>query len=266
MHAVDARCAAPRSFARALRLKGVARFLAALPRRAFLAVMLAGSALITASSLAYFDFDALPPFVLEKLPLRFESLWLASLRVHVASAALSFPLCLALMTRRLQRRVAWHRVVGRVAGVVVLFGLVPSGAVLSFAAKGGAVVSAGFLLSGAIVAWSMVRGALAARRHDVAVHRRAMLHVVAQMSVAVTSRALLVGLDAAGIDPDLAYVVALWGPVLASAALVELLTLRPVLASASVTPLVERLRREIPPLALVVRLRSLARAGVRLGR
>ena len=62
------------------------RFLAALPRLSFLCVMLLGSAVITASSLAYFDFDTLPPFVIEKLPVRFESLWLASLRIHVASA------------------------------------------------------------------------------------------------------------------------------------------------------------------------------------
>ena len=88
-------------------------------------------------------------------------------------------------------------------------------------------MTAGFLLSAAIVGGSMVRGVLAARRRDIASHRRAMRHVVGQMSVAVTSRALLLGLDAAGIDPDLAYVVALWAPVLAAAAVVELVSLRP---------------------------------------
>jgi len=196
----------------------VARRFSHLPRRLFLLVMLVGAAFITASSLAYFDLETLPPFVVEKLPVRFESLWLASLRIHVATALLSFPLCLALMTRSLQRRLAWHRGLGRVTGGLVLFALVPSGVVLAFDAKGGVGVTAGFLLSAAIVAWFMVRGVAAARRRDVAAHRRAMRHVVAQMSVAVTSRALLVLLDAGGLDPDVAYVVALWGPVLASAA------------------------------------------------
>jgi uncharacterized membrane protein len=190
--------------------------------------MLAGSALITAYSLAYFDPDTVPPFVVERLPERFASLWLAALRVHVAAALPSLPLCLALTTRWLQRRPASHRWLGRIAGALLLFALVPSGAVLAFHAKGGPVVTAGFLFSGAIVAWCTARGVAAVRRKDMAAHRRAMQHVVAQMSVAVTSRALLLGFDALGVDPALAYVVALWGPVLASAAVVELMALRPV--------------------------------------
>jgi hypothetical protein len=93
-----------------------------------------------------------------------------------------------------------------------------------------------------------------------------MRHVVAQMSVAVTSRALLLGFDAVGIDPDLAYVIALWGPVLGSAAVVELVSLRPVPSFRSVVQFLERTCREFSPLALVVRVRSLARPIVRLGR
>jgi uncharacterized membrane protein len=228
--------------------------------------MLVGSALITASSLAYFDFDTLPPFVIEKLPVRFEALWLASLRVHVAAASLAFPLCLLLTTRPLQRRGAWHRWLGRFAGVLVLFALVPSGVVLSFDAKGGGVVTLGFLLSGAIIAWFMVRGVFAARRGDMAQHQRAMRHVLGQMSVAVTSRALLFGFDAAGVDPDFAYVVALWVPVLASAAVAELASRRSLSLSRSVVQLLQRIHRELSSLALRVRLRSLTRPLVRVGR
>jgi uncharacterized membrane protein len=242
------------------------RFLAHLPRRFFLVVMLAGSVFITASSLAYFDFETVPAFVVEKLPVRFESLWLASLRVHVAAASFALPLCLLLTTRSLQRRIAWHRRLGRISGALVLFALVPSGIVLAFDAKGGAVVTAGFLVSAAIIAGFMVRGVLAARRGDVVLHRRAMRHVVSQMCVAVTSRALLLGLDAMGIDPDFAYVVALWAPVLAGAAVVEFVSLRSVPSTRSATQLTERTRREFHPLALLVRARSLARPLVRLGR
>ena len=239
--------------------------LAHLPRWLFLALMLVGSALITAASLAYFDFETLPPFVIEKLPVRFESLWLASLRIHVASAALAFPLCLLLMTRWLQRRPAWHRWLGRLSGSLVLFALVPSGVVLAFDAKGGKVVTAGFLLSAAIVAGCMLFGILAARRRELVSHSRAMRHVVAQMSVAVTSRALIVALDAAGIAPDLSYVVALWGPVLLGAAVAELASLR-LFSAANLVQLVERIRREISPLALLLRARAVLRPVARLGR
>lgn len=221
--------------------------------------MLLGWAFIAMASLAYFDFATLPPFVIEKLPVRFESLWLVSLRLHVAAALTSLPLCIALMTRVLQRKPVVHRWLGRLAGMIILFALVPSGIVLAFDAKGGAVVTAGFLFSAAIVAWFGVRGIAAARRRDLVAHRRAMRHVFAQMSVAVTSRALLVALDRLRVDPDTAYVFALWAPVLLSATIVEL-------SSVTLTSLIEktkRIVRETPRLGLA---RSLARPVARLGR
>lgn len=190
-------------------------------RLLFLWMMTLGAAFIVASSLAYFDVHELPPFAVERLPVRFSTLWLASLRVHVTAALVSLPLCILLMTRMVQRRRALHRWLGRAAGVIVLFALAPSGAVLAFEAKGGVLVTAGFLLSDALVTVFMVKGIAAARRRDLVAHRRAMGHVFAQMSVAVTSRAMLVALDVAGVSPDLAYVIALWLPVVGSAAAAE---------------------------------------------
>ncbi len=195
-------------------------------RHGFLASLWFGWALISWVSLEYFDPDVVATFVIERLPVRHETLWLAALRLHVGSALVAFPLCIALSTRWLQRRRVAHRWLGRITGVAVVALLVPSGIVLSFEAKGGTWVTLGFLLSAAIVLWAMVRGVAAARRHDLSTHARAMGHVVAQMSVAVTSRALLMGLDVVGTDPDVAYVVALWGPVLASAAAAEWFTLQ----------------------------------------
>jgi uncharacterized membrane protein len=242
------------------------RFLAGISGKLFLLGMLLGSALITATSLSYFDFERLPAFAIERFPVRFEALWLAALRVHVASALVSFPLCLLLSTRWLQRKTEWHRSLGRIAGVLVLFALVPSGVVLAFEAKGGALVSSGFLVSAAIVAACIVGGVVAARRRDLAAHARAMRHVVGQLSVAVSSRILLVGLDAAGIDPDLAYVVALWVPVLASAALAELASLRSGFFRAALVRFRERVRRETFSHSSVIRVRALARHPARFGR
>lgn len=203
------------------------RYFAGALRGLFLAVMFAGSASITAASLEYFEPGVVAPFVMERLgEVRFATLWLWSLKVHVACALVSFPLCLLLTMRWLQRRPQWHRWLGRVTGSLVLFGLVPSGMVLAFDATGGLAVSAGFWFSGAIVAVAMVYGVRAARRRDLNSHSRAMRHVVAQMSVAVTSRAMLIGFDALNVDPDLAYVTALWVPVLFSAGVAELISRR----------------------------------------
>jgi hypothetical protein len=101
-------------------------------------------------------------------------------------------------------------------------------------------VTAGFLLSALIVAGCTVQGVLAARRRELVAHARAMRHVFAQMSVAVTSRLMLVGLDVAGMDPDLAYVVALWVPVLASAAIAELVSPTPKPVASNLIPRLER--------------------------
>ncbi len=245
--------------------ENVPRLLALLLPRFFWLSMWVGSALITAASLAYFDFTTLPPFVIEKLPVRFETLWLASLRIHVASALVSFPVCLLLMTRWIQRRPMWHRLIGRFVCGVVLIALVPSGVVLAFDAKGGNVVTAGFLLSAAIVAVCTIGGAMAARRRDFGSHRRAMRHVVGQMSVAVVSRAMLVGFAVAGLDPDVAYIVALWVPVLAAVAVVERAALERLLSSLKPIKHVGG-NRETSPLDARLRIRNVVDSGARTGR
>jgi len=75
----------------------------AVARGAFLLFLLVGWTFIAAASVDYFSSDVVADFVLEKLPVRFEELWLRSLEVHVASALLCFPLCLVLATRFLHR-------------------------------------------------------------------------------------------------------------------------------------------------------------------
>ena len=258
--------AATKSFGRLQRQRGMRRIVGPWAAPGFLISMLLGSALISWMSLPYFDFETLPPFVVEKLPLRFGSLWFGALRIHVAAAGLSFPLCLLLTTRVLQRLRLVHRWLGRISGFLVLLALVPSGVVLSFDAKGGPIVTAGFLLSGLIVAGAMIIGVQAARRRNLNLHARAMRHVVGQMSVAVVSRALIVGLDVASIDPEVAYVAALWGPVLASVAVVEWFSRRPIIGQQNRVQLVERIARELSPLALLVHVRALFRPVARHGR
>src|SRR5262249_41729045 len=115
-------------------------------------------------------------------------------------------------------------------------------------------------------AWCTVRGTLAARRRDLVSHGRSMRHVVGQMSVAVVSRALMVGFDAAGLDPDLAYVVSLWGPVLAAVAVVELLSPGRSLSIFSWFQHLGGKFREGSALAVRLRIRSLVDSLARAGR
>jgi hypothetical protein len=180
-----------------------------------------GALVIGWASRVYFASDELAPFVIEKLPLPHEDLWLSALKTHVVAASFALPACLLLSLKGMLRFPRTHRWLGRWTGVIILGALVPSGLYLSLFAKGGAPATVGFALSGLIVAVAMVSGVGRARAKDYVGHRRCMLHVLAQLSVAVTSRTLLTALDWAGIDPDRAYLFALWAPVLASAVFVE---------------------------------------------
>jgi len=187
-------------------------------------LLILGSAAITASSLAYFNADEYAPFVMEKLelPLPNEARYILALQVHVIAAAFALPACLLLLSRTLMRRAPRaHRWLGRVTGSVAVLALVPSGFYLSLFAKAGVVSTVGFMVSGAIVAVSMIRGVVAARAGNYAQHRRFVLHVVAQMAVAVVSRAMLYVAAAAGFDHEAAYIVCLWIPIFGCAAAVE---------------------------------------------
>jgi peptidoglycan/LPS O-acetylase OafA/YrhL len=195
-------------------------------RSSWMLGLAAGAAAIAWASRVYFSSDELAPFVIEKLPLPHQELWLAALKVHVVAASLALPACLLLSLRRMLRFPRVHRWLGRATGAVILVALVPSGLYLSLFAKGGAAATVGFALSGLIVALAMAWGVGRARARDHAGHRRCMLHVLAQLSVAVTSRTLLPLLDAAGVDPDPAYLFALWAPVLAGVGFVEVCLVR----------------------------------------
>jgi hypothetical protein len=185
--------------------------------------LLLGACAIAVNSLVYFQGDEIPPFVVEKLPLPLEGIWLAALKVHVVAASFCLPACILLQWKGLMRRAPRvHRWVGRTTGVAVLFALAPSGIYLALFAKGGGLGTLGFLASGAITVVAMVQAIRSARARRFTAHRHAALHVIAQLSVAVSSRALLLLLEATGLDPDPAYLIALWLPVLGSAAFVEL--------------------------------------------
>ncbi len=184
-------------------------------------LLFAGSIAISAASISYLH-DEMPPFLIEKLPLPRQELWLLALRVHVVAAALALPGCLLLSLKTLLRRAPrLHRWMGRVIGGVILLALAPAGFYLALFAKGGLPSTLGFLLSGIVVVAAMVQGIHAARAGNYRLHRYCMLHVFAQLSVAVTSRALLVLFAALNIDETSAYLLALWLPVILSACVVE---------------------------------------------
>jgi predicted membrane protein DUF2306 len=183
-----------------------------------------GSLAIAFSSLVYFLPGERAPFIIEKLPLRFENLYVLVLKAHVIAAALSLPGCLILSSKTLLKRwPQFHRWCGRVTCMLVITFLVPSGFYLAFFARGGWGATLGFWLSGGIVLGAMIQAVRDARVKQFASHRRLAFHVLGQLSVAVTSRSMLFVLESSNLNPDVAYIISLWIPVVGTFALVEIM-------------------------------------------
>lgn len=206
-------------------MKTFARWGAQVARVGFFALMSFGVWLMLSASMSYLELKEEHPFFLEKLPLAQPKLWLTALYAHVPSALFALPACLVLLITRVRIRFPrFHRWLGRVTGGLLLCVVVPSGMYLALFAQGGLVTTLGFWLTGAITFVAMLKSIQSARAKDMKAHRRFSTHVVAQLSVAVVSRLLLVGAEMASVEGEWVYVAALWVPVLGGALIAELLT------------------------------------------
>jgi uncharacterized membrane protein len=195
-----------------------------------------GAWVIARGSAVYFVDGHLAPFVVDKGVVGLDPIWVVALRVHVIAA----PCALLAAALQLLRRVRvaaprLHRLLGRVVAVVVMVAVVPSAIVLSFVAKGGWPSTVGFVVSAGLTAVAMVRSVRCARARRFAAHRRWAWHVVAQLSVALSSRAILRLTFDTALDPTVAYWVSLWGPMILGVVAVEILTRTPQ-GSSSVEP------------------------------
>lgn len=132
--------------------------------------------------------------------------------VHIASGPISLALGLVLIGERFRRRFTkWHRRLGRIQGLGVLFLVSPSGLWMAFRAEAGPVAVAGFALLAIVTAACVAMGWRAAVKRRFADHRRWMWRVFLLLCSAVVIRvigglATVTGTEAAWIDPLAAWV------------------------------------------------------------
>ena len=125
------------------------------------------------------------------------------LLLHVGGAMLALLVAPVQLTRWVRSMARLHRPLGRAFALGVLAGGT-GGLLLAPRAYGGAVSALGF--TGLALAWltTTALGVAAARRGDIAVHRRWMVRAFAVTFAAVTLRLYLgvwTGLDGAGLAP-----------------------------------------------------------------
>ncbi len=131
---------------------------------------------------------------------------------HIVSGPLSLVLGLLLSSESLRQRAPrWHRILGRVQVVCVLFFVVPSGFVMAYCAEGGPVAALGFATLAFVTGATVVLGLRRALQRRYAAHQAWMQRCLCCLGSAVVIRisggiTTLAELDAAWIYPTMAWV------------------------------------------------------------
>jgi uncharacterized membrane protein len=119
----------------------------------------------------------------------FHGLYQRAFFIHILSGPLTLLLGLLLVSDRIRSRVpAVHRSLGRIQLGVVLLLVVPSGFLMACRAEAGPIASAGLLALAVATGASAIIGAMAARNHQFARHRRWMWRCYLLLCSAVVLR------------------------------------------------------------------------------
>jgi hypothetical protein len=136
----------------------------------------------------------------------------AAFYVHILSAPFVLFIGLILLSAQVRRRHGgWHRWLGRVQVVVLLFFVLPSSVVMSRHAFGGWPAGLSFLLLSAATASCAIVGVVYACRRRYNLHRRWMLRTYVLICSAVALRLISGTAGLVGVpSPEQAYVFAAW--------------------------------------------------------
>jgi uncharacterized membrane protein len=159
----------------------------------------------------------------------FSGAYRAAFYVHILSAPLVLVNGLILLSDHVRRRHGrWHRWLGRVQVLVLLFFMLPSSVVMSRQAFGGWPAGLSFFLLSAATAGCVIIGVVYAfhRRYDR--HRRWMVRTYVLICSAVALRLISGTAGVFGVpDPEQAYVFAAWSCWLFPLAAYEILARLP---------------------------------------
>jgi uncharacterized membrane protein len=142
----------------------------------------------------------------------FSGAYRAAFYVHIFSAPLVLVNGLILLSDYVRRRhPRWHRWLGRVQVVDLLFFVLPSSVVMSWQAFGGWPAGLSFLLLSAATATCAIVGVVYAIRRRYDRHRRWMVRSYVLICSAVALRLISGAAGLVGVpSPEQAYIVAAW--------------------------------------------------------
>jgi len=130
---------------------------------------------------------------------------------HIVAGPISLVLGMVLLSERFRLRFPkWHRMLGRIQVLDVLFAVVPSGLWMAYRAEAGPVAGLGFAVLAVVTGTSIALGARSAVQRRFANHRRWMLRCYLLLCSTVVLRlmaglATVTGVEATWIDPLVAW-------------------------------------------------------------
>ncbi len=153
----------------------------------------------------------------------FSGIYRTAFYLHIASGPVTLLLGLLLISEPLRTRFPkWHRSLGKTQALLVLSLLVPSGLVLAYYAKTGAVAAVGFSLLAILTGLCVLMGWRSAMKRQFVAHRRWMFRCFLLLCSAVALR-LIGGLaSVTGVGLTWSYPLAAWASWLVPLAAFEL--------------------------------------------
>jgi hypothetical protein len=142
---------------------------------------------------------------------------------HLVAGPVSLILGLILVSDQFRRRFpSWHRVLGRIQALVVLFGIAPSGLWMAFRAQAGPAAGLGLALLAVVTGLCVVLGWRAAVQQRFTAHRQWMRRCFVSLCSAVAIRMIGGFTTVTGINPPWLDVFAPWASWLIPLAALEL--------------------------------------------
>lgn len=187
---------------------------------------LTGCVLILSNTITDYSPGGLGLFISQKGEIGGNSLWLASLYIHIAGGLLCLFTALPQLSEKMLRRFPRiHRISGRIYVASMLFLVCPTGFHLALYAKGGFLGKLGFLTLAFAAFHTTLAGvrAVLPPRREIAAHRVWMIRSFALAASAVSFRIYHTLGFLAGLEADTNYVASLWLSLIGNIAVTEII-------------------------------------------
>lgn len=182
----------------------------------WMAISVAFTCLILASSTNYFLPGPTPNFLVQKGELRFQTLWRCAFNCHVIASCACLAVGPFLMIPRLVRFKRLHILLGYVYFNAILWIAAPTGLIISPAANGGWLSATGFFVTGVLWWITTWLGYSEIRKGNLPSHICWMVRSYSIALSAIWFRILQTAFDVAGSDPINGYILSVWGSLLIS--------------------------------------------------